>query len=326
MQNSRGGNRLTELEKKQKILITGAAGLVGQNLVIQLKENGYNNLTCLDKHAPNLKILASLHSDISCHEVDLFDDKDNWANLFENVDIVIMLHAQIGAPTYSPFSRNNIEATKNVLSVLKQHDIKKLVHISSSVVNSVADDFYTQSKREQERLVVSSEIPHTILRPTLMFGWFDRKHLGWLSRFMEKTPFFPIPGNGKFMRQPLYERDFCNVICSSLSMPFEGKSYNISGGEEVDYIDIIKKIKVEKNLKTIVFKLPFPVFYIILKIFENILKNPPFTTQQLRALIAGDKFEVIPWWDIFNVRPTKFNEAIKETFSDDRYSKISLKF
>ena len=68
------------------------------------------------------------------------------------------------------------------------------------------------------------------------------------------------------------------------------------------------------------------VDYLIVKIFENILKNPPFTTQQLRALIAGDKFEVIPWWDIFNVRPTKFNEAIKETFSDDRYSKISLKF
>ena len=27
-----------------------------------------------------------------------------------------------------------------------------------------------------------------------MFGWFDRKHLGWLSRFMSKVPIFPIPG------------------------------------------------------------------------------------------------------------------------------------
>ena len=25
-----------------------------------------------------------------------------------------------------------------------------------------------------------------MLRPTLMFGWFDQKHLGWLSRFMAK--------------------------------------------------------------------------------------------------------------------------------------------
>ena len=37
----------------------------------------------------------------------------------------------------------------------------------------------------------------TILRPTLMFGWFDRKHLGWLARFMQKAPVFPIHVPGK---------------------------------------------------------------------------------------------------------------------------------
>jgi len=31
-----------------------------------------------------------------------------------------------------------------------------------------------------------------------MFGWFDRKHLGWLSRFMKKVPVFPIPGHGHY--------------------------------------------------------------------------------------------------------------------------------
>jgi hypothetical protein len=46
-----------------------------------------------------------------------------------------------------------------------------------------------------------------------MFGWFDRKHLGWLSRFMKKVPVFPIPGHGRYMRQPLYGgRDFANII------------------------------------------------------------------------------------------------------------------
>ena len=39
-----------------------------------------------------------------------------------------------------------------------------------------------------------------ILRPTLMFGWFDRKHLGWLSNLMVSFPLFPIPGKGQFIR------------------------------------------------------------------------------------------------------------------------------
>ena len=57
-----------------------------------------------------------------------------------------------------------------------------------------------------------SNLSHCVARPTLMFGWFDPKHFGWLSRFMAKVPVFPIPGSGKYMRQPLYVIDFCRVL------------------------------------------------------------------------------------------------------------------
>jgi uncharacterized protein YbjT (DUF2867 family) len=71
------------------------------------------------------------------------------------------------------------------------------VHISSSVVNSRAGDFYTESKKAQEKIVVESGLPACLLRPILMFGWFDRKHLGWLARFMQRAPAFPAPGDGR---------------------------------------------------------------------------------------------------------------------------------
>jgi len=86
------------------------------------------------------------------------------------------------------------------------------VHASSSVVHSAADDHYVRSKTEQEAMVRGAGVRHCVLRPTLMFGWFDPKHLGWLSRFMERVPFFPVPGHGRYMRQPLYNRDFCRAI------------------------------------------------------------------------------------------------------------------
>ena len=60
-------------------------------------------------------------------------------------------------------------------------------------------------------IVLASGLPCTVLRPTLMFGWFDRKHLGWLARFMRKVPVFPIPDEGRYLRQPLYVGDFCNT-------------------------------------------------------------------------------------------------------------------
>ena len=112
--------------------------------------------------------------------------------------------------------RNNIDSTRLVLDAIKANDVPYLVHISSSVVESVADDFYTNTKKDQEKMVLESGIPCPVLRPTLMFGWFDRKHLGWLSRFMKKVPVFPIPGHGRYMRQPLYVGDFANIIISCI--------------------------------------------------------------------------------------------------------------
>ena len=66
-----------------------------------------------------------------------------------------------------------------------------------------------------------------------MFGWFDRKHLGGLSRFMKKMPFFPIPGDGRYMRKPLYVGDFCKIIISCLESEITGKVLNITGLEKL---------------------------------------------------------------------------------------------
>ena len=309
----------------KKILIPGGAGLVGQNLVARLRDRGFNNIVVIDKHRQNLAILKEVQPDILAILGDLSAPGD-WQKYFIGADVVVMLQAQIGGLFYQEFIDNNVTSTKLILKAIKENNIPQLVHVSSSVVESVADDFYTRSKLEQEKIVLESEIPCPVLRPTLMFGWFDRKHLGWLSRFMKKMPLFPIPGDGKFMRQPLYVGDFCNVIISCIENGGPNGIFNITGHEQIDYIDIIREIKSATKAKAIVVKIPYSIFYYLLWIWALVDKNPPFTTQQLQALIARDEFEVIDWPGIFKVPCTTFSSAIGETFNDPVYSKVELEF
>lgn len=311
--------------KSKKIVIPGGAGLVGQNLVAHLKLQGFKNLVVLDKHKSNLEVLRSIHPDIVIEYADLAEPGD-WFQHFAEADTVVMLQAQIGAPNIEPFIRNNILATEHILNAIKQHDVPYTVHISSSVVESVADDYYTKTKTDQEQMVLASGINCVVLRPTLMFGWFDRKHLGWLSRFMKKVPVFPIPGNGRFMRQPLYAGDFCSIIVSCIESRTSGSVYNITGLEKIDYIDIIRQIKRAVGAKAIILKIPYGLFYVLLKIWALFDKNPPFTASQLKALIAPDEFEVIDWPSIFCVTPTPFSRAIDQTFNDPTYSKVLMEF
>ncbi len=309
----------------EKIILPGGAGLVGQNLVARLKDLGYSNIVVLDKHRANVEVLRKTQPEVHVECVDVSVPGD-WLKHFEDASVVVMLQAQIGGIAWQDFVRNNVDSTRVILDAIKANNVPYLVHISSSVVESIADDFYTRSKKEQEEMVLASGIPCPILRPTLMFGWFDRKHLGWLSRFMKKVPVFPVPGDGRYMRQPLYVGDFCRIIISCIEHRRGTGIYNISGHEKVDYIDIIREIKHATRAKTPIVRIPYGLFYALLWTWSLFDKNPPFTTQQLAALSAKDEFEVIDWPGIFGVRSTPFKKAIDETFNDPRYGSVILEF
>lgn len=309
----------------KKIVLPGGAGLVGQNLVARLREKGFTNIVVLDKHRRNLDMLKRIQPDIIAEYADLAEPGD-WQRHFTGADAVVMLQAQIGGLDYQDFVRNNIYATALILESVKASSVPCLVHVSSSVVESMADDFYTQTKKEQERMVIDSGIACPILRPTLMFGWFDRKHLGWLSRFMKKVPIFPIPGNGRYMRQPLYVGDFSNIIISCMENNIRPGIYNISGHEKIDYIDMIRVIKKATRATAAIVRIPYAIFYALIWTWSLFDKNPPFTTQQLAALSTKDEFEVIDWPSLFGVPYTPFVEAVEETFNDPTYGNVVMEF
>ena len=307
-----------------KIVVTGAAGLVGQNLIARLKTDPSLRIVGIDKHPSNTRALARLHPEIEVIAADLAV-AGPWVEAFQDADAVVQLHAQIGGLDWSEFEANNITATEKVLAAIKAAQVPYLVDVSSSVVNSKAVDFYTESKKAQEKLVVESGISHATLRPTLMFGWFDRKHLGWLARFMKKVPAFPIPGSGRYMRQPLFVLDFCDIIAVCLRERREG-AWNISGQEKIDYIDLMRAVKRATGARTPIVRIPYGLFRLLLQAYALVDRNPPFTTKQLEALVTPDSFEIIDWPGIFGVRSTPLDEALHATFNDPTYSGVVLEF
>ncbi|MFK7994201.1 MAG: NAD-dependent epimerase/dehydratase family protein [Granulosicoccus sp.] len=315
---------MNSTSNRQRVLITGAAGLVGQNLIPKLADDPELELLAVDKHPANTKILKKLHPDVEVIQSDL-SQCGAWENSLGHIDVLVILHAQIGGLDEHAFEANNVEATRNILDAAKAAGVQYIVHVSSSVVFSKADDYYTRSKKAQELLVTQCGIPQIILRPTLMFGWFDRKHFGWLKRFMHAAPIFPIPGHGRYLRQPLYAGDFSAIIKACISNRPEG-SYNISGLEKTYYIDLVRKIKQVTSARALIVSIPFKLFYGLLSIYALFDKNPPFTTNQLKALVIPETFETIDWPSRFNVQATPLQRALELTFKDPVYSEIVLEY
>lgn len=307
----------------QKVVVTGAAGLVGQNLMLLLREAGVENVVAIDKQEENLKLLSLVNANVRTVVADLAEP-GAWEDEFADASAAVILHAQITGKTREPFVRNNLDASARVHRALLRFEVPFTVHVSSSVVHSVVEDFYTETKKEQEKAFLESGLPGCVLRPTLMYGWFDPKHLGWLARFMGRTPVFPVPGDGRFMRQPLYNRDFCRAIIWCLANRPFGEVYDLVGEERIDYIDMVREIRDVKQLKTPIVHLPMSLFGFLLRVYAGFTNKPPFTVEQLKALSAGDEFVGVDIRKTFGFSPTPFRDGIRETFCDPIYSKYTV--
>lgn len=308
----------------RKIVITGAAGLVGQNLIPRLEEKNFGEIVAIDKHPTNTETLRRLHPNLRVIHADLAEPGP-WQEEFAGCTHLMNGHAQIGGIYTADYVRNNITATQRVIEAALRHNVTYAVNISSSAVTSAAVDDYTETKKAQEKVVRDSGIKQIVLRPALMFGLFDRKHVGWLARFMQRTPIFPVPGSGRYLRQPLYVGDFCNVIVSALEKQMTG-TYPITGTERIDYIDLMREVNKVLGSPSRVVRIPYSVFYALLKTYAVFDKNPSFTTRQLQALVTPDVFELIDWPNIFGVQPTPLHEALNVTFRDPKYSSVVLDF
>jgi hypothetical protein len=102
--------------------------------------------------------------------------------------------------------------------------------------------------------------------------------------------------------------------------------FNVTGRERIDYIDIIREIRRVTGARCAIVRIPFVIFYALLTLYAVFDRDPPFTAAQLKALTAGDEFEVTDWERIFSVKATTFADAVQETFSDPVYSRVVLKF
>ena len=296
--------------------------MVGQNLVPRLLSRGYP-VIALDKSAASLDVLGERAPGAERHTVDLALE-GAWPNLFSGADTVIDLKAQITSPDRGLHERNNTVATERVLSACALHRVPHLVHLSSSVVMSRARDVYTETKRLGEQAVSASTSPHTILRPPLMFGPGDIKHLGLILRLMKILPLIPLPGDGRFIRQPLYVGDLCGVIEKCLDQTPAGDIFNIIGHERIAFLELLREIRRVTKARCIFVPLPIALFRVALRAHLALFRRVIFTAEQLDALTAGDDFQVDNWPARFDLRFTPFREAAPRVYGQEDALRVQL--
>ncbi len=263
------------------ILVTGGAGFIGSNFILQRLRQESASIANLDKltYAGNLQNLESIESDLRYEFVhgDIAD-RGLVRGILERrrpravVHFAAESHVDRSIRGPEDFIRTNVDGTFALLEEVRAYWVKldgaektsfRFLHISTDEVYGSlgADDPafsestpyapnspYAASKAASDHLVRAYH--HTYGLPTLTtncsnnYGRFQfpEKLIPLVILNARAGKALPVYGDGQNVRDWLYVEDHCEAIATVLNRGKVGETYNIGGWNEKRNIDIVETI------------------------------------------------------------------------------------
>jgi len=263
------------------ILVTGGAGFIGSNFVLDWLGSGLGPVVNVDKltYAGNLENLSSISKD-PAHifvQADICDQARMSALLAEHrpraiVHFAAESHVDRSISGPAEFIRTNIDGTFSLLQAALGYwrglegvarEGFRFLHVSTDeVYGSLGPDDppftertpyapnspYSASKAASDHLVRAYH--HTYGLPTLTTNCsnnygpfqFPEKLIPLMILNALDGKALPVYGDGQNVRDWLYVRDHCSGIRRVLEAGRVGETYNIGGKNELKNIDVVHTI------------------------------------------------------------------------------------
>ena len=295
------------------ILLTGATGFVGGNLLKEMLKQGLK-VRCLVKNPSKAEAIRQSHVEIVKGDV---TDKDSIAKALEDgkVEAAVHLVGILAETKNTTFKAIHTQGTRNMVEMCKAKGIKRFIHISALGTRENARSEYHKTKWEAEELIRASGLEYTIFRPSVMFGKED-KFVNLFASIIKISPFIMIPGNGQNMMQPVSVKNLASAMTMAIqNSKHTNKTYEIAGPEKLTFdqiIDTICRVMGKTRLKI---HIPMPLMRPGALIAECIFPKPPITRDQLLMLEEDNVTENNALESVFNIKPVGFEEGIREHLS-----------
>ena len=127
----------------KNILVTGGAGYIGSHTCVELLNAGYGVIT-IDNYSNSVSESINRVKKITGKEINSFDcdirDKDKLRDIFSKHDIYCVIHfaalKAVGESCQNPlkYYNNNIFGIINLLEVMDEFNVKKIIFSSSATV------------------------------------------------------------------------------------------------------------------------------------------------------------------------------------------------
>lgn len=241
------------------ILVTGASGFIGKNLVMSLV-NSKHNVICAIRKKSNIKELEQ-YSELKFVTMN-FNDIKNLEKACKDIDILIHLAGQLGeyGVAYSEYYSTNSKLTNDLAIIAAGSGVKQFIFCSTPGVLGFGKRLaletepynprnnYEKTKMIAEQLLQNicnkyPQMKYTILRPDFVYGPGDTRRVKMYNAIKNRK--FILTTSGDSYLHPTYINDVVQgFICCIGNKNAYNQIFNIAAENDItskQYLDIIAK-------------------------------------------------------------------------------------
>ncbi len=184
--------------------MTGATGFVGSRFLDLAVKKGYfvRALTRQKQDdRPNVTWVRGA-----------LDNHNSLDQLCDGAQIVVHIAGVVNAPDREGFERGNVAGTLSIVEAAKLAGVQRFIHISSLAATQPDLSIYGDTKSRAEKIVASSGLDWTTIRPPWVFGPGDKDTLDLFKS--AKLGFVPIPPDTDGKLSVIHVDDLCASIAA----------------------------------------------------------------------------------------------------------------
>ena len=290
--------------KLTEILVFGATGQIGRNLIRKLTQKNYKVIAVTRNIHQKGYILKTQSNPGYLEIVEIKNfEISNLDKLFQRSQICINLIGILYENKKQNFNKIHSDLPNLLSKLSKKHNHKQFIHVSSLGIDTVADSLYARSKIEGERNIRSNLDNYVILKPSIIYSVDDNFTTNFMN-LLSLLPAMPLYYDGKTKFCPIHVSDLVDIISHVIDNNTLEITIECIGPEILTFKEMLVKILKSINKKRLLIPMPFAIAKLSTK-FLQILPKPLITFDQLKLL----KYDNIP----SKINKTNFDLGLKAT-------------
>ena len=269
--------------KQKEILLFGATGQIGRNLVRKLSKNNYK-VTAVTRNIHRKGYILKTQANsgyLNLIELKNFNYEKIY-KLMQNCEICINLVGILYEKRSNEFNLIHSELPSMLSNISKKLKLEKFIHISALGIENAKDSKYASSKLDGERKIRENFQNSIILKPSIVYSIDDNFTTNFMT-LLSRLPIMPLYYSGQTKFMPIHVSDLVEIIYYVIKDKKTNFTLECVGPEILTFRELLIKLLKSINKKRILMPLPFSLAKLSAKLLQ-LLPTPILTEDQLRTL------------------------------------------